>query len=220
MTTKNIEIIKPTHFNRVFTLSVVGMMTLLMFGLALTARADTLTRQLEQGMSGADVSSLQVFLAKDSTIYPQGLVTGFFGLMTKTAVSNFQTRNGIASVGRVGPVTLSVINQQMNGDNSAPVISSLNVSTTNSSVTMNWYTSENAAAIIYYSTSPISMLEGSPTSAVTIGGSSFLVHTDLRSVHSATLIGLQSNTVYYYVVYVRDGSGNENITWPSTFQTN
>lgn len=64
------------------------------------------------------------------------------------------------------------------------------------------------------------MIEGSQTSGVTIGGSSVLVHTDLRSSHSVTISGLNSNTTYYYVVYVRDGSGNESITWPATFQTN
>ncbi|MDQ5969133.1 MAG: hypothetical protein QG579_290 [Patescibacteria group bacterium] len=187
--------------------------------------ADTLYRQLELGMTGSDVSSLQTFLAQDNTIYPQGLVTGYFGSLTKSAVSNFQARNGISSIGRVGPVTMAAINLQMNGgtlgsDRSAPIISSLGVSMTNNTVSMNWNTSENSSAIIYYSTSPISMIEGSATSAITIGGSSFLVHSDLRSTHSATITGLQANTTYYYVVYVRDGIGNENITWPSTFHTN
>ncbi len=41
-----------------------------------TVHADTLTRQLEEGNSGADVTSLQTYLAKDPTIYPQGLITG------------------------------------------------------------------------------------------------------------------------------------------------
>jgi len=71
-----------------------------MFGLAFTANAATLTRQLELGMRGDDVSSLQTFLAQDVTIYPQGLVTGYFGSLTKSAVSNFQARNGISTVGR------------------------------------------------------------------------------------------------------------------------
>jgi len=197
-----------------------------MFSLAYTASAATLYRQLELGMRGDDVSSLQTFLALDSTIYPQGLVTGYFGFLTKAAVSNFQIRNGISNVGRVGPITMAAINAQMNGGNTvgfdryAPSISLLSLSTTNTGVVLNWNTSENSSAIVYYSTSPLYMLEGSPTSSVTIGGSSFLVHTDLRSVHSASISGLQPNTTYHYVVYVKDGSGNESITWPSTFHTN
>ncbi len=226
---KSITIIKSPRsslLTRVLTLSIVGVVSLLMFGLAFTANAATLTRQLELGMRGDDVSSLQTFLAQDVTIYPQGLVTGYFGSLTKSAVSNFQARNGISTVGRVGPVTMAAINNQMNGsspigyDNYAPVISALVLSTSNTSATFSWNTSENSAAIIYYSTSPLYMLESSPTSGVTIGGSSLLVHTDLRSMHSATITSLSSNTTYYYVVYVKDGSGNESITWPGTFRTN
>ena len=223
---KTIKSSPTTHLSRVLTLSIMGVVSLLMFSLAYTASAATLYRQLELGMRGDDVSSLQTFLALDSTIYPQGLVTGYFGFLTKAAVSNFQIRNGISNVGRVGPITMAAINAQMNGGNTvgfdryAPSISLLSLSTTNTGAVLNWNTSENSSAIIYYSTSPLSMIEASPTSSVTIGGSSFLVHTDLRSVHSASLTGLQPNTTYHYVVYVKDGSGNESITWPSTFRTN
>lgn len=225
MTTKIIKFSTPTRLNRVMTLGIIGLVSLFMFGLAYTANAATLYRQLEVGMRGSDVSDLQTFLALDNTIYPQGLVTGYFGFLTKAAVSNFQVRNGISSVGRVGPITMAAINAQMNGggdvsDRYAPVINSLNLNVSNTSATFNWNTNENASAIIYYNTVPIQMIEGSPTSAVTISGSSFLVNSNLQSTHSATLTGLQTNTTYYYVVYVRDGSGNENITWPSTFQTN
>lgn len=218
------KIIKKIGFTTKFVIAS-ALLTLIAVSVPTTSFADTLYRQLELGMTGGDVSSLQTFLAQDNTIYPQGLVTGYFGSLTKSAVSNFQARNGISSIGRVGPVTMAAINLQMNGavlgnDRSAPVISSLALNMTNNSVTMNWNTSENSSAVVYYSTSPISMIEGSATTAVTIGGSSVLVHSDLRSSHSAMITGLQSNTTYYYVVYVRDSVGNENITWPSTFNTN
>ena len=185
------------------------------------ASADTmLTRQLELGMSGADVSSLQTFLAKDATIYPQGLVTGYFGSLTKSAVSNFQARNGISTVGRVGPVTLAAINSQMNGDNTSPSFNSLNVSTSNTTANINWNTNENAAAVVYYSASPIYMTEASASTGVTIGGSSVLVDAGVDSHHSTTISSLIPNTTYNYVLYIRDTLGNESITWPSTFHTN
>lgn len=222
--TNTIESIKSSHFSRIMTLSIMGVVSLFMFSLAYTASAATLYRQLELGMRGDDVSALQTFLARDNTIYPQGLVTGYFGSLTKSAVSNFQARNGISTVGRVGPITMAAINIQMgNGsvgyDNYAPTISLLNINSSNSSATFNWNTSENSTGVIYYNTSPINMTESSPTSGVIISGASFLVNTDLRLNHSAVLTGLQSNTIYYYVVYVKDGSGNETITWPSTFHT-
>jgi Putative peptidoglycan binding domain/Purple acid Phosphatase, N-terminal domain len=211
---------------RVVVLSVFGLASIFMFSLAFTAEAASLYRQLQLGMSGNDVSDLQVFLAKDPSIYPQGLVTGYFGSLTRAAVSNFQARNGIAVVGRVGPITMAAINAQMNSgstvgvDRFAPVMSSVVISPSSNSSTINWNTSENASAIVYYSTSPISMLEASGNSAVTIGGSSLLVSADLRTSHSANLTSLSSNTLYYYVVYVRDASGNETVTWPATFRTN
>ncbi|MES2213478.1 MAG: peptidoglycan-binding protein [Patescibacteria group bacterium] len=209
---------KNTRF--AFSTGVVAM-ALLLAGSPLSARAETLTRQLELGMSGSDVSTLQVFLAKDATIYPQGLVTGYFGSLTKSAVSNFQARNNVSTVGRVGPVTLSLINQQMNGDVMAPIImNSINVSVSTRGASIAWSTNENASAVVYYSASPLSMIESGSAAGVTIGGSSVLVHTDLRASHSVDLSGLIANTTYYYVLYVRDGAGNETVTWPTTFHTN
>ena len=87
----------------------------------------------------------------------------------------------------------------------------------NTSATLNWNTNENSSAVVYYGTSYPSLTEGAN---VTIGGSSTLAHTDLRSSHSAVLSALNSNTMYYYVLYVRDGQGNESVSWPATFRTN
>ena len=206
----------------------LGLMTLalMLMSAPLFAKAEMLNRELEVGSTGSDVGSLQTFLAQDVTLYPQGLVTNYFGFLTKAAVSNFQSRNGLPPVGRVGPMTLPILNAQMSGggsmggDRSAPMIYSLNLGTTNTTATLNWNTSEGAAAIVYYSTSPIALSESGPNTAITVYGTSLLVHTDLRVSHSATLTGLQPNTVYYYVVYTRDGSSNESITWPSSFRTN
>ncbi len=184
-----------------------------------TSNAAMLYRQLELGMRGSDVSDLQIFLALDATIYPQGLVTGYFGSLTKAAVMAFQARNGIAMVGRVGPITMAAINAQMNSDIDAPTISSLNLNPTNSSVAVNWYTSEGSSAKIFYSNLPIALAESNGTSPVGISGASVVVNSDLSTSHTGFVTGLQSNTVYYYVVYVKDGAGNETITWPSTFRT-
>lgn len=191
------------------------------------ASAEMLTRQLQLGMSGGDVSTLQTYLASNNNVYPSGLVTGYFGQLTKAAVERFQANEGIVSAGtsattgygRVGPATIAAINSHMNGDGSSPWINPVSVSVTGQSATLAWNTNENASAVVYYGTSPLSMTEGSPTNGVTIGGYSMLVHTDLRTSHSATLTSLNANTVYYYVVYVKDGAGNESVTWPAVFQT-
>ena len=66
--------------------------------------------QMDECNSGPEVTKLQTFLAGNSAIYPEGLVTGYFGPLTKAAVMRFQTAYGISPVGRVGPITLNQLN--------------------------------------------------------------------------------------------------------------
>ena len=70
-----------------------------------------LIRQLRQGMTGEDVKLLQEILATDLDVYPEGLVTGYFGQLTEKAVKRFQKIAGIEQVGVVGPKTLARINE-------------------------------------------------------------------------------------------------------------
>ncbi len=203
-------------------LTVVAFATLVLPAITF---ADSLTRQLQIGMSGSDVSTLQSFLANDATIYPQGLVTGYFGSMTKSAVRNFQARNGIATVGRVGPQTMGVINSQMNGGatvgthRQSPTIGFVSISTSATMATMSWNTDEPASALVYYSTSPLAFSESDGVTGVTIYGATSIANINMQSSHTATLPNLQANTTYNYIVYVRDSSGNESVTWPATFRT-
>lgn len=63
------------------------------------------------------VKRLQTILAKDKTIYPEGLVTGYFGPATLKAVQAFQKKHNIVSegtpettgYGAVGPKTASAL---------------------------------------------------------------------------------------------------------------
>src|SRR3989344_3918714 len=64
-----------------------------------------LSLQLRRGMSGEEVEALQEILSQDSSIYPEGLITGFFGPLTENAVRKFQRKYGIDSIGQVGPLT-------------------------------------------------------------------------------------------------------------------
>ncbi len=66
----------------------------------------SLERQLEVGMKGEDVKELQRILADEPDMYPEKLITGFFGLLTKKAVKKFQKKHGLEQVGRVGKKTL------------------------------------------------------------------------------------------------------------------
>ncbi len=70
-----------------------------------------LRSQLREGSRGEDVRTLQEILATDPEIYPEGFITGYFGVFTKRAVEKFQKKFGIEPIGIVGPKTMARINQ-------------------------------------------------------------------------------------------------------------
>ncbi|MEK7133545.1 MAG: fibronectin type III domain-containing protein [Patescibacteria group bacterium] len=75
------------------------------------ANVVALIRTLRQGTSGEDVKILQALLAADPSIYPEGMVSGFFGRLTAQAVKRFQKKHGFEQVGDVGPKTLKKLNE-------------------------------------------------------------------------------------------------------------
>lgn len=84
---------------------------------AISGVCPSIGRALKLGASGVDVSSLQQFLAQDRSIYPEGLVTGYYGALTQSAVQRWQTKFGVVSSGSssttgfgvVGPRTIAAI---------------------------------------------------------------------------------------------------------------
>ncbi|MEX0919331.1 MAG: fibronectin type III domain-containing protein [Parcubacteria group bacterium] len=223
---------KSKNSNKTFlSLVSAGILTSFIFlFFSIQSVGAVLTTQLDFGERGPEVTELQTFLAARPTIYPEGLVTGYFGPLTQAAVRRFQATNNIVSqgtpittgYGRVGPRTMAAINAQMTGggtglDVNAPIISSIGLTTSSNSATLNWSTNESARGTVYYSTSPMSMMESQGN--VVINGSTAMTDTSLRLVHSVMISGLQANTTYYYVIHTIDASGNVQITWPTTFRT-
>jgi len=70
-----------------------------------------LSQQLRLGMVNKDVKLLQEILATDPEIYPEGLITEYYGPLTTKAVKRFQKKVGLEQVDQVGPKTLSRINE-------------------------------------------------------------------------------------------------------------
>ncbi|MEK7124587.1 MAG: peptidoglycan-binding protein [Patescibacteria group bacterium] len=70
-----------------------------------------LARTLKQGSSGEDVKIVQAILAADAIIYPEGLITGYFGPATARAIAKFQKKHGIQAIGIIGPKTLAKIKE-------------------------------------------------------------------------------------------------------------
>lgn len=80
------------------------------------------TRDLTVGSRGEEVRMLQAFLIAREYLF--GEVTGYFGILTKTAVIAFQTDNGLPPVGNVGPRTRALLNvlPQGPGEATSPLI--------------------------------------------------------------------------------------------------
>lgn len=68
-------------------------------------------RELREGISGDDVELIQILLSLDSSIYPHGLITGFYGRLTAQAIKNFQKKYGIQETGTIGPRTRGQLNK-------------------------------------------------------------------------------------------------------------
>ncbi len=66
---------------------------------------------LKRGSLGEEVKNLQIFLSQFSDIYPQGIISGYFGPLTETAVKKFQKKYGLEQVGIIGPKTRAILNR-------------------------------------------------------------------------------------------------------------
>jgi subtilisin family serine protease len=85
----------------------------------LGATTYTFTQDLSVGSTGADVTELQRTLT--TLGFYTGPVTGYFGPLTASAVSAFQSARGLTTVGRVGPQTRALLNQGQTGASVATV---------------------------------------------------------------------------------------------------
>lgn len=82
---------------------------------ASTPTAFSISSDLALGSEGAEVTQLQNYLATDPAIYPDGLITGYFGSKTQAAVKRFQATHGLPQVGRVGPLTRTKLAEVFGG---------------------------------------------------------------------------------------------------------
>ncbi len=58
-----------------------------------------LPAKIKIGYKGDDVKIVQQYLATDSSIYPEGLATGYYGNLTKKALEKFQEKHGLKKNG-------------------------------------------------------------------------------------------------------------------------
>jgi peptidoglycan hydrolase-like protein with peptidoglycan-binding domain len=181
---------------------------------------------MQMGSQSAEVSNLQTFLAADSSVYPSGLVTGYYGALTAAAVTQFQVNYSLSQVGRVGPLTLVAINKiNASGlalDSVTPTIYNVLTSSNLSNETISWNTNKLASGALYYSVSGIQSNETTQGytypyvsgTLVSANGGSYSTN------QSVTLTGLTQGATYYFLIESVDASGNLSVTMPSSFIAN
>lgn len=117
---------------------------------ACAALSQNLTVGSTDGSSEGEVSRLQAFLSKDKSIYPEGLVTGYYGDATRAAVEKWQENHGISTVGIVGPKTRGEIAKEMEreaecGDSSSEATASSTESQSSSEATASSTASDSSS---------------------------------------------------------------------------
>ena len=210
------------NFSRSLAISAVGLALTAAVALPAFAQGVVFTTQMQVGSRGAQVTALQQYLASDATIYPSGLVTGYFGGLTKQAVLNFQVRYGISAVGRVGPITLAKLNELSGGvigaDLSAPTMTNVSVSTVNPGIaTFSFNTDENASAKVFLSSSPLVMAEAEANFTEPYISGQVYANATRSTSQSVNVSGLVVGNTYYYVVLAKDAAGNVSVTRQASF---
>lgn len=220
-----------TYYHNSTIRGFVWVATVLVFALIIvvgsipsSAKAYTLLgSQMSIGARSNNVTSLQTFLASNNLLYPEAMVTGYFGPLTQRAVTQFQLAYNLPPVGAVGPLTLAKMNAMIAGgeelDVSSPEITDRDVKIDGDDVTLTWKTNESARAKLFYSTAPLSQFETSASQTEPIISGAVWTSNDFSRSKEASLKDLEDNTTYYYVIEAIDASGNVRVTTQGVFQT-
>lgn len=219
-----------------FWFAALFIAAVLLLGASFAYAQTVFTQQMSIGSRGAEVSALQTYLATKTPHYPEALVTGYFGVLTQTAVQRFQCAEEIVcsgdpattGYGRVGPKTLLQLNLRASGviggtggtDVSAPFIYGVTSATSPNSATVSFTTNEAARGTVYYAGGGLTLSEAAGLGfAPVVGGTAVTADANLKTVHAITITGLASSTTYFYTVQAVDASGNVSVTWPTWFKT-
>lgn len=66
---------------------------------------------LKEGMDDDDIKKIQELLATDSSIYPKGIVSGYYGPLTVDAIKRFQERHDLPVTGKVDEATKTLLQE-------------------------------------------------------------------------------------------------------------
>ncbi|MEK7093247.1 MAG: peptidoglycan-binding protein [Patescibacteria group bacterium] len=99
-------------------------------------------KNLSLGTSSEDVRRLQILLASDKDVYPEGTISGYYGPLTQKAVGRFQVKYGVATpsdagYGNVGPKTRAKLQEVFGGVGSVTAAPAIPTSSGSASFSVN-----------------------------------------------------------------------------------
>ncbi len=96
--------------SKVLIASVIILLTAFSFTFAQSCSLKTtgLSKTNYQGKEG-EVLMLQMILARDTNIYPEGIMSGIFGNLTEKALKNLQKENNLTQSGTLDEQTLEIL---------------------------------------------------------------------------------------------------------------
>lgn len=151
---------------------------------------------LTKGTRSNDVKTLQTLLAKDSQIYPEAYVTGYYGTLTSAAVERFKKAHikPSLSVESIG----------------VPHIFGITVTNTASSMVVTWKTNVPTSAKIWWgSPGPLDAERMTPIST-----------TVLSEDHRAEFTGgIFASTTYAFIISASDKAGSTSTTTEQFYVT-
>lgn len=159
-------------------------------------RISLLIDSLTKGTRSDEVKTLQTLLAKDSQIYPEGYVTGYYGALTSAAVGRFKNTHPTPSI---SVESIGV-----------PRISEMSATSTATSMTIVWKTDVPTSAKIWWgSPGPLDAERMTPVST-----------SALSEDHSAKFTGgIFASTTYAFIISVSDKNGSTSTTTEQIYVT-
>lgn len=175
------------------------------------------TQEMDYGSEGSEVRKLQEFLALDSSIYPEGVISGYYGSLTVAAVRRFQSQQGLPVVGIVGPQTLEKLNTSVNP--LAP--SSDESSASEGSVEQRLNTLERQNDAFTWTIAlmnRIKQLSGVSLTDITVSGVSGLTASDIPPLNTDSLV--EGTTNLFYSNSLVQAFIHASTTIPKTYTSN
>lgn len=211
---------------------------------SITIATPIFTKYLRRGLKNVEIENLQAFLKEFPDIYPEGLLTGYYGELTERAVRKFQKKYGEDDDGKIGPKTRKLLNWRIQelltqgAGNSGKIPPGLlhalgiqkKIATSTPPIldtTPPIISDINATDIASTTTSIVwttnevadSLVSYATSSPIASENKTEISNSSYVTNHNIGLIDLTASTTYYYMITSKDSSNNTATSTEYLFTT-